>query len=104
MLVHKREHLPQAPLTDERVGVEQQHILATRLADGNVVGLRETLVVIALYERDATAEALAQILHSAVARVVVHHNQLALNALSGTLHAEKALLQVEAHTVAHYYY
>ena len=99
MTVHELQHVVQAVLGDEGVRIEQQHIVALRLAYGDVVGTGKAQVVAALYERYTVAKAVLQIVDGMVARMVVDHEYLGLDAPDGTEHALKTLLEIVAHVV-----
>jgi hypothetical protein len=92
MGVHEVEALGKSIVLHHRVGIEQEHILACRNADGLVIGTAEANVFLVgddLY----LGELLCQHLQRSINRVVVNNKHFSLNALQCSTHRSKALLQ-----------
>ena len=78
--VEKAECILDGVFSNEGIRVQQQHILAFALSDGNVVGSGKALVVNA-FNKVHPVEALAKKLHRVVFRVVVNHEYFSINTI-----------------------
>ena len=93
MEVHEADHIGKGMLSDDGVGVEQQHILAGREAYGLVVGTGESYILGILDEGDL-GETLAQIGYGAIGGEVVDHEDFDLQSFRGAAHGVEALREV----------
>ena len=90
--VHEGDAFRESIVFHNRVGIEEQYILACRDADGLVVGFRETDILLVgddLHLR----ELLRQHLQRAIDRVVVDDKHLPFDALHGATHRIEALFE-----------
>ena len=77
MVVHESDGFRNGCLGNDSVGIEQQHIVALRLANSNVVGAGKAQVVIAGYDVDFR-KLLAQIGNGVVVGMIVYNIHLGL--------------------------
>ena len=98
MTVHESDALGEGIGLYQCVGVEQQHKLPVGDAHGLVVGPREAHILLVVNEDDRRKTTLHH-LHRAVHRVVVHHEDLGLNALACHHHRLETGLQEVLHVV-----
>ena len=98
MRIHEAECLVQRRLTHDGVGVEQQHILTRRIGNGQIVGPGKTEVVPAGDDRHF-GKLPREIFHAAIARMVVHHHHLRVDARQGSPQRTKALPGIVFHII-----
>ena len=99
MGIHETDHCLQRGLCHDGVGIQQQHILTLRLPDGDIVSLRKTEVLL-IRNQMHPGIVVVQNLDGIVGRVVVHHEDLRLEAFRGSLHAFETLLHEAAYIIA----
>ena len=99
MFVHKLQTAFDRRLIDDSIGIQQQHIFRICLADGLVVGTGKAHILLVGHEMHLRMLRL-QRRHRSVRRVVVHHEDVALDSLKGPFHAHQTLVQQLADVVA----
>ena len=100
MGVHEVDTGLQHLLTHDRIGVEQQHVLALALPDGLVVGLGKTQIMTVAHEDDRR-KTLRQIFDGTVSGVIVDDDNLGLHPLQGPHYRLQTLLQIELDVIAY---
>ena len=102
MGVGKVEHLFDRVFRHDGVGIKQQYILCLGLTYGDIVGFGESEIMSAL-NQPYTLQT-GQIFHRTVARVIIHDNNLRVNALQCSTHTVDTLPDVIFHVVIDDYY
>ena len=102
MGIHKIEYGAYGVLRHNGVGIEQQHVLATALSDGCVVGTRKAEVVAAVHNRDMRKTRTYE-LYGAVVRIIVDYKHLSVYITQRAEERHKALLYIGAYLIANYY-
>ena len=83
MTVHESDGRLNDRFAYDRVRIQQQHIFALALAEGNVVATCETQVMRTGDDMDSR-ETAAEICHRSVMRMVVNHKHFGLHAFQST--------------------
>ena len=97
--IQKIQTAAQGVLSHQRVGIEQQHILARALAYRLVVGAREAHILL-VGDEPHLRKAFPQIVHRAVGAVVVHYEYLARKVGRRTQDRTQALFENVLYIVA----
>ena len=101
MSLHELQHFVERFLCNNRIGIEQQHILALALANTHVVGAGKTQVVATL-DNAHSGIMLTDICHSIVLRLIVNHHDFRVNALHRLLYALQTLVNILPDIIADY--
>ena len=99
MVVHKGHSLAQRMLGNRSIRVQQQHIFALCLPDGDVVGACEAQVLVVGDKPDPHI-ASGQDGHRIVRRGIVDDEHLAVDARERLFNADETLLQIATYVVA----
>jgi hypothetical protein len=101
MGIHEIDGLSECLFSNYGIWIEQQHVLAYRLPDGNIVGAGEPEIVIVGYQTNPGI-LLANSLYGIILRGIIDNKHLGLDTLGGLMYTIQALLNEATDIIADY--